>query len=220
SRFVGIGFIIILPLFFIVTGVNVVSRYLLLITPIILVFAYEFLYRIISASAMKKYAYLGIFILTAGIMFQSQFVYHTYVKPGIETFEKGMEMSLIPIGKWLKQYTPPESKIFAQDVGAIGYFSDRKICDAAGLVSPQMLSLLRNGYTHEQMMKDKIYKSVCDADYIVYRSFVTEDFGNDPDLVPLFTKAFPQMGLAENRINYYTVYKVRRGSNINKQDEK
>jgi len=217
---IGVGFIIILPLIFILTGVNVVSRYLLLITPLILVFAYKFLFEIISTSAWKRYTYFSIFIFTVGVMFQNQFVYTQYVKPGIDAFEEGMELSLIPIGKWLKSNTDLESIIFAQDIGAIGYFSDRKLCDAAGLVSPNMLSLLRSGYTNESMMKEKIYNSVCSADYVVYRSLTPEDLRTDSVLVPLFTKVFPQMGLADNRVNYYTVYKVKKNLNKVKHFEK
>lgn len=211
---------IILPVFYVITDINIISRYLLLLTPIVLMYAFYFLTEVLSRSLMARYLYGGILVFTVLVMLQSQIVYSNYVKPGIDAFSEGMELSLIPIGRWLQLNTPPGSRVFAQDVGAIGYYSERYICDAAGLVSPALLQLQRQGYTHERMVDDKVYTSLCRADYVVYRSAVPQVLSSKEDLIPIITRPFLQMGLSDHTIYYYTVYSVQSGTTISKQGER
>lgn len=206
---IGISWILMVTLVYVLTTVNIVSRYLLIVSPFIVLIAFAFLQRAIASSRWIRFAYAAVVLLAAGVMLQNQIVYWKYVRPGIGAFAEGMESCLIPIGLWLKDHTPPGTKVFAQDVGAIGYFSDREICDASGLVSPSMLRLLRHGYSNAQMMQEKMYRSVCQADYVVYRSFDPTVWRSQSDLEPVFQKSFANMGLSDPRINYYTVYKVK-----------
>lgn len=48
----------------------------------------------------------------------------------------------VKIAKWLRDNTPGSSVIATHDVGAIGYYSGRKIVDIAGLISPEFISKL------------------------------------------------------------------------------
>jgi hypothetical protein len=207
---IGVGWIIVLPLFYIVTDVNVVSRYLLLMTPLVAIYAYSFFYRVVIKSRWKNFVYSAVFLVTALVMMQSQIVYRIYVVPSIKTFEQGMEQCIIPIGMWLKNNSPPESVVFVSDIGAIGYYSERKVCDGMGLISPAMLALVRRGYTAKKMMEEKIYESQCSADYVVYRSHESEGWQGSANMTPLFTKTFSQMGLSDTRLNFFTVYRVNK----------
>lgn len=204
----GVGWPILIAALYVATQVNVVSRYLLIITPFVSIYAFFYLHRAVVASRFRRYAYLVAFCFTALVMLQQQYFYRNYVLPGIRTFEQGMETCLIPIGRWCADHTPPDAVIFGQDIGALGYFSDRKICDGSGLVSPPLLALRRQGYTHERMMAEKLYTTLCGATYVVDRAFAPEALKGRPDLDAVFTRPFAGMGLAETRISYYTMYKV------------
>ncbi len=46
--------------------------------------------------------------------------------------------------KWLKKNTNENDIIATHDVGAIGYYSDRKIIDVAGLVTPELISKIND----------------------------------------------------------------------------
>ncbi len=205
---IGIGWIVTIPLIYIIGGVNVVSRYLLMILPLVVIYAFWYLDKCLIFSRISRFRYTVIFFVTALLMLQSQLLYRRYALPGIAAFQQGMEMSLIPIGFWLNRNTPADAVVFAPDVGAVGYYSERKICDAAGLVSPTLLSYVRRGYTNEMMIEDRIFSSACQAQYVVDRSFTPERWKDRPDLLPLMTRTFYQMGIGDSRINYYTVYKV------------
>jgi hypothetical protein len=45
----------------------------------------------------------------------------------------------VRIGKWLAQNTPPNAVIATNDIGAIAFFSKRRIVDTCGLVMPEIL---------------------------------------------------------------------------------
>lgn len=49
------------------------------------------------------------------------------------------------IGLWLRQNTLPTHRVAAEPIGYIGYYSERRILDEVGLVSPDMVDLNRMG---------------------------------------------------------------------------
>lgn len=46
--------------------------------------------------------------------------------------------TLIDLAMWLKHNTPENSLIALHDIGAVGYFSDRRILDLVGLINPEV----------------------------------------------------------------------------------
>jgi hypothetical protein len=53
----------------------------------------------------------------------------------------------VRMGKWLSRYSPENATIAAFDIGAIGYFSNRRVVDIGGLVDPKFLPYLFSGQT-------------------------------------------------------------------------
>jgi len=53
-----------------------------------------------------------------------------------------IESEMVAISKWLADNTDPDDLIAVHDIGAIGYYSDRKILDLAGLVSPEVIQII------------------------------------------------------------------------------
>ena len=216
---IGISWIGLVLLSYIIPDVNVVSRYLLLVIPFVTIFAFSLVYQLFSRSAFRRYVYGAIFALTALAMIQNQIWYQRNVLPGISVFEQGMETCMIPMGKWLKQNTSPDAKIVLADVGAIGYYSDRYVCDAAGLATVRMLPLLREGNVPLSIIEKKLYRSVCDVDYVIHRSPKPEALAEDHELIPLLTKPFFGLSLTEQNIIYYTLYKVTKETSTDHHKE-
>jgi hypothetical protein len=56
---------------------------------------------------------------------------------------RNIEQTQVRIGRWLARETPPEAVVATNDIGAIGFFSNRRVIDMVGLVTPGMLERLR-----------------------------------------------------------------------------
>lgn len=206
-NFLPIGWAIGLILLYLLTQANIISRYLLLIIPVFIIYSYWFTIFILNRFKLERFSFSLIFLLTAFIMLQNQFLYHKYVKTSINSFTEGMSECFIPIGNWLRENTPEDATVFIPDIGAVGYYSQRRICDAAGLVSPQILKYLRSGMSYQNLIENKIYREVCQSDYLVHRSTKPNDL-IQTDLEPLFYKTVFGLGLSNMETVYYTVYKI------------
>jgi len=53
--------------------------------------------------------------------------------------QKTEENLRIPLGLWLKANAAPTDRIFLEPIGYVGYYSERPVLDAVGLVSPSVL---------------------------------------------------------------------------------
>ena len=55
-----------------------------------------------------------------------------------------IESEMVVTAQWIANNTPPDSLIAAHDIGALGYFANRRMLDLAGLVSPQVIPFIRD----------------------------------------------------------------------------
>lgn len=69
------------------------------------------------------------------------------------------------VGLWLKQNTPPNAKVGALEVGAIGFYSERYMVDFAGLIQPDVAAQMTSTSTYEDTARYAIEKY--HPDYIV-----------------------------------------------------
>ena len=54
-----------------------------------------------------------------------------------------IDRTQVRIGRWLAEQTPADAVVATNDIGAIGFFSRRRVIDMVGLVTPGMLDRLR-----------------------------------------------------------------------------
>ncbi len=207
GHFVPLFWLIGCLLLYISTQANIISRYLLLIIPVIVIYSYSFIISILEQLKKSKYFYTAVLAFTIGVSLQNQIIFMNYVQPSINSFTKGMSECFIPIGSWLKQNTAQDAVVFTPDIGAIGFYSDRKICDGAGLISPEILEFIRQGFDYQNIMDQKLYRKVCNADYIIHRANKPNVLVDD-NLHPLFYKIVYGLGLSNMETVYYTLYEV------------
>lgn len=55
-----------------------------------------------------------------------------------------IETEMVATARWLAANTPPSALIAVHDIGAVGYFSRRDVFDLAGLVSPDIIPVMRD----------------------------------------------------------------------------
>lgn len=55
-----------------------------------------------------------------------------------------IESEMVPAARWVEANTDPQALIAAHDIGALGFFSQRRLLDLAGLVSPEVIPFIRD----------------------------------------------------------------------------
>jgi hypothetical protein len=201
--------VLLVPLFYVVMNVQVVSRYLLLILPVVVVYGVWGIKRLEIASLVSPQRGLLILLAVAGLSLgQNQFIYRMWVVPHMETFELGAEECLKPIAYWLRSNSVPGSTVLTPEIGMVGYVSERTVYDMAGLVTPDARRVL-NGVGYDEAMTQRLYEKFVHPDYVIDRSSVPERLTTE-GLVPVMTRTFSGQGLSNPGLMYYTLYKVVR----------
>lgn len=102
-------------------------------------------------------------------MTANAFVLNLHVRPHAERFSRGVATCFYGMGEWLAAHTPPDAVVAAHDIGALGYASERRILDLAGLVSPEILAMGREmGF--EAMVASGVWLTAEVPDYVYDRT--------------------------------------------------
>ena len=72
-----------------------------------------------------------------------------------------IETENVVAAKWIIKNTKQEDIIAAHDIGALGYFGERKIIDLAGLISPEVIPIIRDEALLEKYLDRE------SADYLI-----------------------------------------------------
>lgn len=72
-----------------------------------------------------------------------------------------IETEMVAAARWVAEETPPQARVAAHDIGALGYFAERDLIDLAGLVSPEVIPILRDEAALARFLDEQ------GADYLV-----------------------------------------------------
>jgi arabinofuranosyltransferase len=151
-------------------GGNVVSRYLLTATPLLTAYALKSAHTLAGASGRARDRWmLGFSVLLVA----------WNAALGVSMFasvrNSGYLEHMTAVGTWLREHTPPNTVVAADEIGIIGYYSERPILDLEGLITPAIIpykfgpgvstgaGALLKGDTFE-------YLRIARPGYIVYQS--------------------------------------------------
>jgi hypothetical protein len=215
ERLVPWAWVLAIPLLYALRGVPVLSRYLLPTLPIAGWLAWVAAERWWvgedrSPTRLRR-AGATAAIVAALMIAENGVIYATQVLPHVRTFSPALERSLVTWGRWFDRHAPPEAVIATPDIGAIGYYSRRRVVDLAGLVTPAMIPLLERE-SEEQAVANFDFASFSRPDYLIDRAperdrlRATSPFGSC--LVSLGEARVPNLGVSQPEPVVYTFYRV------------
>jgi hypothetical protein len=203
------------PALYAARGVPVLSRYLLPLLPVMAWLAWRAADRWWMGEApvpatRRRAAALGVAIGSL-VLVQNLTVYRLEVVPHVVSFSQGFRGSLVKWGRWFGEHAPVDASIATPDIGAIGYFGERRVIDLAGLVTPRMIPLLRAGLP-EDVVKELRFAAFARPEFLVDRAPVANDLLRRSPyaacLVPLGHASVPNLGIARPGEAVYSFYRV------------
>lgn len=205
-----------LPSLYVMRGVPVLSRYLVPMLPVIAWLSWRAVERWWtggekpSPALRRGAALLGVGL--AGLALAQNLLWYRYmVLPQVTTFSAGLKQSLVPMGEWFAKYTPPNTAIAAPDIGALGFYSHRRVVDLAGLVTPAMVPLLEREQP-EDLVANFSFARVARPEFLIDRAPRAYDLLTRSRfaaaLVPLDHRSVPNLGIARPGEAVYSIYRI------------
>ena len=195
-----------LPLAYLLAGFDVLSRYVLLLTPVVVLYGFLAFDRLTARNAHRQRLALS---LAGYVLVQNGLLLARVVYPHTHSFSRGVEDCLGGLGRYCAEHTPPGSQVAIADIGAFGYYADRPVLDLAGLVSPAMIPIV-NQHPIEEIARDLLYGEVARPEYLVDRAPEPERLAANPHRVfePLTWCRIEGLGVRSPQPIAYTLYRV------------
>ena len=191
-------------------GVQVVSRYLVPAAPCVLLLGMASLRWVVATSFPRRYGpALG--ILSAAFVIQNVAFTASVSAPSTRTHTHGLRASLIDIGIWARDKTPARAWFAVADIGAFGYYSERRVLDLYGLVTPELAPItVREGY--DAVVRRCLFEAAGRPDYLIDRHPVEGRLAvtlDEPSPFRfLFARRIENLGITRPGGFYYSVYAI------------
>ncbi len=173
EHFLPLAWLLLVPLAFALRGVHPISRYLLPLTPVLILYGWGALAALAAAERRKPeraFALLaGALALALGL---NLFIHVRWVVPHVRTFSADARTTLGGFGAWARDNTPPGTPFALPDIGLFAYVSDRPVVDLAGLVTPAITPLIREFRNSDEgsLVTGLQFESVARPAYLIDRA--------------------------------------------------
>ena len=215
QRWLPWAWTVMLPALYLARGVPVISRYLLVLLPVVCWLAWRaaeawWLGNAPTPQRSIRATWFAAVIATL-VVAQNLVVFRTSVIPHVHSFSPALRHSLVRWGEWFGEHSTAQAVIATPDIGAIGYFSQRRVVDLAGLITPPMVPhLIRQ--TPEEAVATFAFASFSRPDYLVDRAprafQLMRDSRYGAALIPLGHADMPKLGIAAKGPVTYSFYRV------------
>jgi hypothetical protein len=187
-------------LFYILKNVTILSRYSLMFVPIIILLTAVLLSNLKSVlNELQKNIVLSFYLIAIVILNNAVTLYT--VVPSSNNFAKGFQKTFKEISQIIKtDKTVQEKTIALTDVGIVGFFSEAKVYDLAGLVDHHRFNY-KNYYD---------YITATKPTYLVLReeADITEVIPQNISYKILYKKRVPGFGINNPEPRTVTLYRL------------
>jgi hypothetical protein len=202
-----------LPAAYVMLDFQVLSRYLVPVVPAVIVLGMTAWRKLVAgATANARMRRAAIAIFTSLAILQSVVFYELVVVPPTRAFSQALETMLGGMGRWLEKNTPADALVAAADIGAIGYYSHRRILDLGGLVNPE-INRMRREIDVDRIIEEGLYLRF-GPDYLVDRNAFPERFSGrvieGVRFEAVMKGEVPNLGIRKPEPVMYVLYRLER----------
>lgn len=201
-----------LPLAYVVFDIQVLSRYLLLITPAVCAVGWRSLEHVVAPYAVhaRRVAVVGAVAAVAS----NAVLYARVVLPPSRAFSADLTGPMTDLALYLRDHSPPDAVVAAADIGYLAFYSERRVLDLGGLVEPET-GKLREAHDYEEIVEQGLYFDVAGyphVDYFVDRDHFENRFDgrvvNGHGFGRVYATEVRNLGIRKPGVYHYTLYEV------------
>lgn len=196
-----------LPVAYVVFDIQVLSRYLLLITPAVCVVGWRALERVAGTYARR--AALAAAVLAVVV---NAALYVRVVLPPSRAFSADLVGPMTELAVYLRDHSSPDAVVAAADIGYLAFYSQRRVLDLGGLVEPET-GKLREAHDYEEIVARGLYFDVPGyprVDYFVDRDHEADRFDGRVVAGRRFERVYAtevrNLGIRKPGVYHYTLY--------------
>ena len=118
------------------------GRYVMPVIPVLIVYGVPG-----TAMLLKRAVRPFARVVTRALALAACVVFAAFAVIGAGTYLSDVRIidtEMVDVAHWLRANTPPDALIAVHDIGAVGFFSERRLLDLAGLVSPEVIPFIRD----------------------------------------------------------------------------
>jgi hypothetical protein len=175
--------ILALPVAYVLLDIQVLSRYMLLTAPFLIVLGVAGLDDWISArspsgSMRRRRLPLALAAITAMAMAANIVFYFAVVLPPSTAFSHDLTHNLRDMALFIRDHSDERAVVAAADIGYLAFYSKRRVLDLGGLVENETLRL-REAHTYEEIVEKGLYLGLPGyprVDYFIDRELVANRF--------------------------------------------
>jgi hypothetical protein len=174
------------------------GRYLMPVIPVLLVMGLLGLSQLKLPGIVYRWKYIFARVNLAALVMTSI----GFLFLGIRAYVTDVTIiqdEMVASANWVRENTPSDALIAAHDIGALGYFGERRILDLAGLINPEIIPIMTDSTKLSSYITEK------QADYLI----VFPHWYNPPLNIRgkiVFTSRSPIV--IENSGEHLTVYQI------------
>ena len=202
-----------LPFAYVVADIQVLSRYLLLITPAVCVGGWMSLESLTRNYAPRARGLVTTAALVLSLVL-SGVVYERVVLPPSRAFSEDLQVHMVGLAKFLHEHSEPGQVVAAADIGYLAFYSGCRVLDLGGLVEPET-GRLRSLYDYEDIVAQGLYFDVRGyphVDYLVDREREANRFDGQVIHGHRFEKIYMtsvrNLGIRKPGEYFYTLYRI------------
>lgn len=216
QRLVPWAWLVLLPALYVSRGVTVISRYLVPLMPVLGWLAWRTAECALLGAGepserRRRFTVRASVVVAALVVAQNLAVWWVLVVPQVNGFTTGLERGLARWGRWMAVNAPEGTLVATPDIGAIGWYSQHRVLDLAGLVTPPMVPLLQRAPLEDVVARFE-FASFARPDLVVDRAerrwdlLARSRYAAALDTVG--ASEVPTLGIARPGAVTYSVYRV------------
>jgi arabinofuranosyltransferase len=206
---IAAAWVVLVPAIELARGVPLLTRYLLVVLPVLEWRAWVALER--AAVGATRRAPVVAAAVAGLALLANAITYVALVRPQVTSFTRAMHASLIPFGRWIAAHAPADATVATPDIGAIGWFGERRVLDLGGLVTPRMIPLLERE-PFEDALARLDFADFAQPTFVLDRAARANDLlARSPyaaAFAPVDSAAVPNLGIARPGRVVYTLYRL------------